>query len=229
MPKSKDYFSTFCKISKALGTTREKDELLDLIVESAIEAMALMENRAYDVIVTDKNMPDAQGNLDGGMTLLRHAKERSSDTEVIMITGYATVETAVDAMKAGAFDYIMKPIPLEELKEKVDRIIAYRRFMQSENTLGLYRTLHQDLLEKLANRDDLPEAELHQMLRRLGGRLDQVFGLQQQYETIIELQAKALEDIEAMAENLKAAFEAGNPYLELVDRIYATARKRIQT
>ncbi len=40
MPKSKDYFSTFCKISKALGTTREKDELLDLIVESAIEAMA---------------------------------------------------------------------------------------------------------------------------------------------------------------------------------------------
>ena len=193
----------------------------------ATEAMALMAARNYDVLLTDKNMPDADGHMDGGMILLHHAREHAPETDVIMITGYATVETAVEAMKAGAFDYIMKPIPLEELKEKIERILTYRKFINSENTLAVYRSLHQQLLEKLVNQDRLPEEALQEVLRRIGGRLDHVFGLQKQYETIIDLQTAALERIETLAVHLKEAVAPESPYAELADRIIAEARKRI--
>lgn len=196
--------------------------------DNATDAMALLAAQPYDVLLTDKNMPDREGRMDGGMVLLHHAREKAPETEVIMITGYATVETAVEAMKAGAFDYIMKPISLEALREKIERILTYRRFINSENTLAVYRTLHQQLLEKLANQDDrLPEEALQEVLRRIGGRLDHVFGLQKQYETIIDLQAAALEQIETYAEHLRDALPDDSPWVEQVDRILAEARKRI--
>ena len=196
--------------------------------DNAGDAMALLAAQPYDVLLTDKNMPDGEGRMDGGMVLLHHARENAPDTEVIMITGYATVETAVEAMKAGAFDYIMKPISLETLKEKVDRILTYRRFVNSENTLAIYRTLHHQLLEKLANQKDrLPEEALQEVLQRIGGRLDHVFGLQKHYETIIDLQTAALEKIESYARHLRDALPDDSPYREQVERIVAEARKRI--
>jgi DNA-binding NtrC family response regulator len=194
---------------------------------NATDAMALMAAQRYDVLLTDKNMPDVDGTMEGGMSLLHHARHQAPDTDVIMITGYATVETAVEAMKAGAFDYIMKPIPLEELKEKIQRVLNYRKFIQSENTLAIYRTLHQQLLEKLANQERMPEAELQQVLRRIGGRLDQVFGLQEQYETIIDVQTQALERIETLAVHLQDAIPADSPYAGPVVDIITEARKRI--
>ncbi len=195
--------------------------------QNPTDAISLMTAQHYDVLLTDKNMPDFDGTMEGGMRLLHHARDQFPDTDVIMITGYATVETAVEAMKAGAFDYIMKPIPLEELKEKIERVLSYRRFIQSENTVAIYRSLHQQLLEKLANQDHLPEAELQQVLRRIGGRLDQVFGLQQQYESIIDLQTGALERIEILATHLKDTLPEDSPYARVADDILTEARKRI--
>ncbi len=86
---------------------------------SVESALALMQTNEYDILLTDKNMPGFGDKKEGGMSLLKHAKEHSPLTEVIMITGYATVESAVEAMKLGAFDYVMKPIPLDELNIKL--------------------------------------------------------------------------------------------------------------
>ena len=140
------------------------------LADSAGAAMAHLQNNEYDIILTDKNMPDDEGNLEGGMKLLKYARQKAPSTEVIMITGYATVETAVEAMKFGAFDYLMKPVKLQDLKEKIDRVLEYRRFINSETTLQVYRTLHSQVLSLLKNRDDLPEDQVQRMLKTLGSR-----------------------------------------------------------
>ncbi len=190
-------------------------------------AIRLMGSNDYDIILTDKNMPDEEGHMEGGMTVLRYAKEHKPLTEVIMITGQATVETAIEAIKLGAFDYIMKPISLDELKEKIDRVMEYRRFIRSEDTLQTYRALHNQVLNSLANKDNLPEDGLQQMLRSLGAKIDHVFGLQGDYETIIEMQAEALVKIEDYAEHLKEAIPCESPCYPVVEKISEESKKRI--
>ena len=190
-------------------------------------ALAFMNKNEYDILLTDKNMPDNEGYMEGGMTLLRYAKEHRPSTEVIMITGYATIETAIEAMKLGAFDYIAKPVDLDELMEKIDRVVEYKRFINSEKALKIYRTIHNQLLELLQNRDDLPEDQLQQMLRALGGRIDHMFGMQKEYETIIQVQAEALEKIEEYAEHLKGALPRESPYYSVAEKIRVESKKRI--
>ncbi|MFO7599517.1 MAG: response regulator [Candidatus Desulfacyla sp.] len=190
-------------------------------------ALALMENNKYDVFLLDKNMPDRENNKEGGMTLLRYAKEHMPDTEVIMMTGYATVESAVEAMKLGAFDYITKPISLRDVRQKVDRILEYKRFINSEDTLRTYKILHNQLLSSLVNLDNLPEDQLEKVLRTLGARIDQVFGLQKDYETIIEAQADALEKIHGYVEHLQEAVPRESPYYALIEKINEESNKRI--
>jgi len=190
-------------------------------------ALALMGNNEYDVFLLDKNMPDRDNNKEGGMTLLRYAKEHMPDTEVIMMTGYATVESAVEAMKLGAFDYITKPISLRDVRQKIDRILEYKRFINSEDTLRTYKILHNQLLSSLVNLDNLPEDQLEKVLRTLGARIDQVFGLQKDYETIIEAQAEALEKIHGYVEHLQEAVPRESPYHVLIEKINEESNKRI--
>lgn len=197
------------------------------LAASVDSALALMQTNEYDILLTDKNMPDTGDNKEGGMRLLKHAKEHNPLTEVIMITGYATVESAVEAMKLGAFDYVMKPIPLNELKEKIDRVLEYKRFLSSKNTLQMYKALHNQLLDLLVNRDDIPEDKLQRILRTLGTKIDHLFGMQKGYEGIIETQVEALEKIEGYADHLKEAIPRENPYYALIEKILEESRRRI--
>src|SRR5262249_16675156 len=80
-----------------------------------------------DILITDLKMP----KLDG-MQLLEKVKAESPSTEVVMLTGHGTVESAVDAMKHGATDYLIKPINIDELNLLVDRILKSRE-MREEN------------------------------------------------------------------------------------------------
>lgn len=85
----------------------------DLSVDEALsgkEALALLEKNEYGVVVTDMMMPGISG-----LDLIRMVKERWPEISIIMITGYATIKTAVQAIKLGAFDYIPKPFTPEEL------------------------------------------------------------------------------------------------------------------
>ncbi len=74
-----------------------------------------------DVVLTDLRMPGMDG-----MELLQKIKERSPDTQVILLTAYASIESAVGAMKAGAHDYLSKPYRYEELAHKLKRVVAFR-------------------------------------------------------------------------------------------------------
>lgn len=99
-------------------------------VQSAANGQAgleLCERRHFDVAVLDLNMP-----ILGGLEMLRRLRESQNETEVIILTGQATVETAVEAMKLGACDYLTKPFPMAELEQRC-RMAANRGHLQKEN------------------------------------------------------------------------------------------------
>ncbi|MFP4087296.1 MAG: response regulator [Desulfobacteraceae bacterium] len=195
--------------------------------ETVSSALALLKQNPYDIVLLDKNMPYGGNDKEGGMSLLKYVKENLPGTEVIMMTGYATVESAVEAMKLGAFDYITKPVSLNDVKQKIERILDYNRFINSEHTLRTYKILHNQILDLLVNLNDLPEEQIEKTLRALGARIDQVFGLQKDYESIIETQAGALEKIEEYIEHLKDAVPEESPYYVLIEKIKSESRRRI--
>jgi len=83
---------------------------------SATEAMAMLESTPIDLVITDLKMPGPSG-----LDLIRHVRQNCGDTEVMILTGYATVEGAVEAVKSGAEEYLSKPFTDEELSSAVDR------------------------------------------------------------------------------------------------------------
>jgi len=94
------------------------------------DALRKVESNTYDVMILDIMMP----NL-GGMEVLRRIKETHPDIDVIMITGLSQIDTAVQAMKLGAFDYISKPFEPDELKLVVQRARERRQLLQENLNL----------------------------------------------------------------------------------------------
>jgi len=86
------------------------------------EALEFLEKRAFDVIVTDLKM----GKVDG-MAVLEKAKNVNSSTEVIIITGYATVSTAIEAMKKGSYHYLTKPLKLDEIRSTIQKALYKKK------------------------------------------------------------------------------------------------------
>jgi len=84
-------------------------------VKSGEEAIEVMKKKLFDVVILDIKMP---GGMDGIETL-REMKKIQPLAEVILLTGHASVETSIEGMKLGAFDYLIKPIKLEELLTKM--------------------------------------------------------------------------------------------------------------
>ena len=84
-------------------------------VLSGEEALKMMKEKLFDVIILDIKMP---GGMDG-IEALREMKKIQPLAEVILLTGHASVETSIEGMKLGAFDYLMKPIKLEALMQKL--------------------------------------------------------------------------------------------------------------
>ncbi len=86
--------------------------------ESAEEAIKILEDNHIDLVITDYHMPFV-----GGLDLIRHVRDNYRETEVMMITGYASVEGAVEAIKAGAEEYLAKPFTDEELEQAIENSI----------------------------------------------------------------------------------------------------------
>jgi DNA-binding NtrC family response regulator len=84
-------------------------------VISGEKAIAALEKRRFDVIILDVKMP---GGMDGIETL-REIKRHQPPAEVILLTGHGSVETSIEGMKLGAFDYLLKPVKLEDLMAKL--------------------------------------------------------------------------------------------------------------
>ena len=109
-----------------------REELADLLRDdghvaategTVAKAVEALEHDEFDVVLTDLKMP-----RQGGLDLLREVRARWPRTIVVMITGFATVETALEAMKLGAFDYVRKPFQAEQLRTTLQLVAQEREF-----------------------------------------------------------------------------------------------------
>lgn len=107
------------------------------VATDGAEGWAIFQKAGADLVVTDLAMQKLDGN-----ELLRRIKAASPDTEVIIITAYGTVDRAVEAMKAGAFDFVTKPFEFDVLRLTIERALERRQLLQ-ENT-----RLHSELSER---------------------------------------------------------------------------------
>jgi DNA-binding NtrC family response regulator len=96
---------------------------------SGAQALATLESGPVDVVVLDVRMPQMDG-----IRLLERIKQRHADIEVIMLTGHASLEAAVEGMGLGAFDYLMKPVDIDELIYKLQD--AYRKRLLQKGKTG---------------------------------------------------------------------------------------------
>jgi DNA-binding NtrC family response regulator/signal transduction histidine kinase len=98
--------------------------------QSGGHALDLLDTQPFDLVLTDMRMDKVDG-----MQLLRRCKARFPDVEVIMITGFATLESAVEAMKEGAFHYIAKPFRLDEVRQTVAEALEKIRLKRENRAL----------------------------------------------------------------------------------------------
>jgi two-component system, sensor histidine kinase len=111
---------------ESVATTIEAILKLDghdvLAVTSGEAAIRLLHERQFDVVLTDLRLADIDG-----IEILREVQRTSPETAAIMLTGYASLESAVEALRSGAYDYLMKPSDVEELRATVNRAIERRQ------------------------------------------------------------------------------------------------------
>lgn len=100
------------------------------VYHDGVQAMSDLKNEPCDIVLTDVRMPNLTG-----MDILEKVKESAPETGVIMMTAYGTVDSAVEAMKKGAYDYITKPFSLDEIKICIDRYFKSKDLEEENQTL----------------------------------------------------------------------------------------------
>lgn len=114
----------------SLTTALAREDHTVTAFADAVEAMAQLRTKAFDVILTDLKMPKMDG-----LTLIRELRAAGCETPIIVMTAYATVSTAVEAMKLGAFDYIQKPFEVEAVSVLIERALEHARLRQENEAL----------------------------------------------------------------------------------------------
>lgn len=99
------------------------------VSESAENAYRTLEAQPFDAVLLDLRLPGS-----GGLDVLRRIKERRPEAVVVVVTGYGTVQSAVQAMKNGAYDYVTKPFSVDELKLLLERVASHLK-LKSENRM----------------------------------------------------------------------------------------------
>ena len=94
------------------------------------EAIAALGKKHYELALVDVRLGDGDG-----FEILAHCREQRPNTAVILMTGYGTVETAIEAIRAGAFDLVTKPIVDDELEMSIDRALNHRRVVEENKNL----------------------------------------------------------------------------------------------
>ena len=119
----------------------DKERSIDVCYDG-LEGIDHIQNSFYDLIIVDLVMPKV-----GGLDVLKYAKKANPDVLVIIITGYASLETAIMAVKEGAYDYIRKPCKLEEIKIAVDNAIdKIKLFRENRGLLKDVKDAYNELM-----------------------------------------------------------------------------------
>ena len=145
------------KMGILVASTLE-DEGYDVTRTDAGEkAVSLLSKQNFDVVVTDLKMPSV-----GGLAVLQEARKKNPEVIVILMTAHASVETAVEAMKAGAADYLTKPFSLDELT------LLVKRQLESRRLVARVEALEDDLARYVAREMIGESAAIRDVVRMIG-------------------------------------------------------------
>src|SRR5882672_3741837 len=114
-------------LRKILSAQLSRDGYDVLTAEDGEEGLQLLREHHIDLVVTDLKMPKVDG-----MTLLREALREDPELPIVMITAHGTVDTAVEALKLGAFDYLTKPFDKDEVRQIVGKALRTRELAGEE-------------------------------------------------------------------------------------------------
>ncbi len=178
---------------------------------SANKALAAMRDQRFELLLTDLMMPEMSG-----IELLRFAKARDPDLVGIVMTGHGTIDSAVRAMQAGAFDYILKPFKLSVILPAISRCLSVRRLRIDKADLEQQVRIRTAELEA-ANRE--LESFSYSVAHDLRAPLRSIDGFSQ---VIMEESGERLDD--QAKENLKLVIRAAKRMRELIDDLLDLAR-----
>ena len=125
-----------------------------------------IKKKDFDAVLTDLIMP-----VMGGMEVLREIKRMKPKTSIIIITAFGTTENAVDAMKAGASDYITKPFKIAEVQTKIRTVLAetefdrYTQILDSDVVKAISNPIRKDTIKLLHKEEKLKFTEIKNMLK----------------------------------------------------------------
>jgi DNA-binding NtrC family response regulator len=122
-------------IRESLSFILEKEGYEVETAENGLEALNKIEIQPFDIVITDLEMPEVKG-----IELLEKVQSLTPETFVLIITAYASIETAIAALRKGASDYIIKPLEFEDILFRIRRLLAHRK-LERENKL-LRQELH---------------------------------------------------------------------------------------
>jgi two-component system response regulator AtoC len=125
-----DNESKMCKLIKA---ALELESYTVDMAFSGSEAIKAIEKNNYQIIITDLKMAKVDG-----MQVLEFAKKKNSNTEVLIMTAYASQDTALEAMKKGAYDYLIKPFKMDELTLRINRLLHQKKL---EKEIGKFKKI----------------------------------------------------------------------------------------
>ena len=114
---------------KIMSERMEARGMVVTTAESADQAMSILKKKSFDAIVMDFQMPGMDG-----MEALKSIKNKNPELQIILLTGYATVEKTVEAMKIGATDFLEKPADLEALAKKIKNAKAEKMLIVEKQT-----------------------------------------------------------------------------------------------
>jgi len=212
-----------------LGLEREHCETMT--AHDAASAIALLTEQQFHAVVTDKNMPGTEHPREGGLDVIKFAKESNPACAVIMVTAYTTVESAIEAMRLGAFDYLAKPVRPEQIKAKLARILSYQQTLNPANTLSSHNSFRAKFLNIIEEQKGVSQclgAETKAaLLQVVQESIDSFFHERRAWENIILEQRDALSQIAGWAEQMKETAAQGSPEEAFLDKIITESSRRL--
>jgi len=148
------------------------------IVSNGEDAIRILPSLRPDIILTDINLPGVSG-----LDVMRHARAADPEVAVIVVTGYASAATAIDALRQGAYDYVTKPFDLDEVHQIVERGIANRRL----------RAINRQLVAELRGKNEIlerHEQELRERVERATRQMTTLYEMGKEISLSLELEPR---------------------------------------
>lgn len=200
-----------------------RETLTDILTEqgyevkpfaSGQEAVKEIRKGSFDIVIADLKLPDV-----GGMQILDEAKEVNPESAVIVMTGYASMESAVEALNRGAFSYIVKPFNMDEVKTVIKRAFhQIRLFKENQRLIDELQLTNRKLEKAAAELDKANQAKsefLSRMSHELRTPINAIIGFTEFLEEDKTLKKQQRLDVRHVATNAKSLISLINEILDL--------------